>query len=113
MSQQMEFDETRSEQQRPSFHEYDAGYHDPFVELSEQKVSPHHADKAPSAKQRLTLAIVSLCLLFLMSFVALGFLTDGGKVITGSAILLLCVIIGAFCFTTIFVNYVFARGHVN
>ncbi len=34
MAQQMEFDETRSEQQRPSFHEYESGYFDPFVESS-------------------------------------------------------------------------------
>ncbi len=111
MAQQMEFDETRSEQQRPSFHEYESGYHDPFVEASGQKASPHHADKRPSARQRLVLAIVSLCILFLMSFGAMGFLTNGGNTITEPAIVLLCILVGLFCFTTIFVNFIFARGH--
>lgn len=113
MAQQMEFDETRSEQQRPSFHEYESGYFDPFVESSGQKVSPHQADKGPSAKQRLTLAIVSLCVLLLVTLGAMGFLTNGGHLITVPAIVTLCIIVGLFCFTTIFVNFVLARGHVD
>jgi hypothetical protein len=113
MAQQMEFDETSSEQQRLSFHEYESGYRDPFVESSGQKVSPHQADKAPSAKQRLALAIVSLCVLLLMSLGAMGFITNGGHVITVTTIVLLCIIIGLFCLTTAFVNVVFARGHVD
>jgi hypothetical protein len=113
MAQQMEFDETSSERQRPSFHGYESGYRDPFVESSGQKVSPHQADKAPSAKQRLTLAIVSLCVLLLMSLGAMGFLTNGGHSITVPTIVLLCIIIGLFCLTTALVNVVFVRGHVD
>ena len=113
MAQQMEFDETSSERQSPSFHEYDSGYRDPFVESTGQKVSPHHADKAPSAKQRLALAIVSLCVLLFMSIGAMGFITNGGRSITVPAIVLLCIIIGLFCVTTALVNFVFARGHME
>jgi hypothetical protein len=107
MSQQMEFDETRSEQQRPAFHGYESGYRDPFAESYGQKVSPHQADKKPSAKQRLTLAIVSLCVLLLTSLGAMGFLTDGGHSITLPAIILLTIIIGLFSFATIAVNAFF------
>lgn len=113
MAQQMECDETSSERQSPSFHEYDSGYRDPFVESSGQKVSPQQADKTPSAKQRLVLAIVSLCVLLFLSLGAMGFLTNGGHVITVPAIVLLCIIIGLFCLTTIIVNAVFVRGHVD
>jgi len=113
MAQQMEFDETSSEGQNPSFHEYESGYRDPFGESSGQKVSPHQAEKAPSARQRLTLAIVSLCALLLMSLGAMGFITNGGHDITVPGIVLLCIIIGLFCFTTALVNIVFVRGHVD
>jgi hypothetical protein len=113
MAQQMEFDETSSERQRPSFHEYETGYRDPFVESSGQKVSPHQFDKTPSAKQRLTLAIVSLCVLLLMSLAAMGFITNGGHTITFPGIVLLCIIIGLFCVTTALVNVVFVRGHLD
>lgn len=107
MSQQMEFDETKSERQRPSFYDYESGYREPFVEASGQKISPHQAEKLPSAKQRLTLAIVSLCLLLLASLGAMGFLTDGGHSITFPATILLCIIIALFCLTTIAVNAFF------
>jgi len=113
MAQQMEFDETRSEQQRPSYHGYESDFRDPFVESSGQKVSPQQPDKVPSAKQRLTLAIVSLCVLLLISLGAMGFLTNGGHFITLSTIVLLCIIVGLFCLTTIIVNAVFVRGHVD
>lgn len=113
MSQQMEFDETRSEQQKPSFHEYESGYFDPFVESSGQKVSPHQVEKGLSAKQRLTLAIVSLGILLLVTIGAMGFLTNGGRLITVPAIVTLCIIVGLFCFTTIFINFVLARGHAD
>ena len=113
MSQQMdmEFDETRSERQRPSFDSYESGYRDPLVESHGQKVSPHEANKGPSAKHRLTLAIVSLCVLLLMSIGAMGFLTDGGHSITLPVTVLLCIIIGLFCLTTMVVNAVFNKGH--
>jgi hypothetical protein len=45
IAQQMEFDEAGSEGQRSSFHGYESGYSDPFVESFEQKVSPQQADK--------------------------------------------------------------------
>ena len=107
MSQQMEFDETRSEQPRPSFHGYESGYRDPFVESSGQKVSPHQADTRPSAKQRLTLAIFSLCVLLLTSLGAMSFLTDSGHSITLPAIVLISIIIGLFSLTTMAVNAFF------
>jgi ACR3 family arsenite efflux pump ArsB len=107
MSQQMEFDEVRSEQRGSSFHEYESGYRDPFVEAAGQKVSLHQAEKGPSAKQRFTLAIVSLCVLLFTSLVAIGFLTNGGHSITTPAIILLCIIIALFCFTTMAVNAFF------
>src|SRR5215469_14474661 len=107
MSQQMEFDETGNERQRPSFHGYESGYRDPFVEASAQKVSPHQAEKRPSAKQRLTLAIVSLCVLLLTSLGAMGFLTDGGHSITVPAIVLICILVALFSLATIAVNAFF------
>ena len=107
MAHQMEFDETSSERQRPSFHGYESGYRDPFVESYGQKVSPLQADKRPSAKQRLTLAVVSLCVLLLTSLGAIGFLTDGGHSITLPAIVLLCIIVALFSLTTIAVNAFF------
>jgi hypothetical protein len=107
MSQQMDFDETSSERQRPSFHGYESGYRDPFVEVSGQKVSPRQAEKGPSARQRLTPAIVSLCLLLLTSLGTMGFLTDGGRSITLPAIILICIIIAFFCLTTIAINAFF------
>ena len=107
MSQQMEFDETRTERQRPSFNDYESGYRDPFVEASGQKISPHQAEKGPSATQRLTLAIVSLCLLLLTSLGAIGFLTDGGRSITFPAIILLCIIVAFFSLTTVAINAFF------
>ena len=107
MSQQMEFDETRSEQQGPSFRGYESGYRDPFVESYGQKVSSHQADKRPSAKQPLTLAIVSLCVLLLTSLGAMSFLTDSGHSITLPAIVLICIIIALFSLATIAVNAFF------
>ncbi len=107
MSQQMEFDEIRSERQKSSFHGYESGYRDPFVESSGQKVSPHQADKRPSAKQRLTLAIVSLCVLLLTSLGAMSFLTDSGHSITLPAIVLICILVALFSLTTIAVNAFF------
>ena len=107
MSQQMEFDEIRSERQSPSFHDDESGSRDPFVEASGQKVSPHQAEKEPSAGQRLALAIVSLCLLLLTSLGAMGFLTDGGRSITFPVIVLLCIIIALFSLATIAVNAFF------
>lgn len=107
MSQQMEFDEARSERQSSSFHGYESGYRDPFVESYGQKLSSHQTDKRPSAKQRLTLAVVSLCVLLLTSLGAIGFLTDGGHSITLPAIVLLCIIVALFSLTTIAVNAFF------
>jgi hypothetical protein len=111
MSQQMEFDETKRERQRALFDDYESGYHDPLIEAYGQKASSHEADKRPSAKQRLALAIVSLCVLLLMSLIAMGFLTNGGHVITLPVIGLLCIIIGLFCLTTMVVNTVFNKSH--
>jgi hypothetical protein len=107
MSQQMEFDETRSERQRLSFDGYEAGYRDPFMEVSGQKVSPYQAEKRPPAKQRLTLAIVSLCLLVFATLGMTGFLTDGGDSITLPAIILLGIIVGFLCLATMAVNAFF------
>jgi hypothetical protein len=67
MAQQMEFDELSSAGQRPAFHPYDTGYHDPFDDASGQKASSQQAAQAPSARQRLTLAIVSSGVLLLLS----------------------------------------------
>jgi hypothetical protein len=107
MSQQMEFDETANERQRSSFHGYESGYRDPFVESYGQKVSPEQTDKRPSARQRLTLAIVSLVILFLSSIAAMGFLTDGGHVITLPTTVLLCIIIALFSLATMAINAFF------
>jgi hypothetical protein len=113
MAQQMEFDNTSSEQRRSSFQEYESGYRDPFVESYGQKVSPQQVDKAASPRQRLLLAIISLVVLLLMSLGAIGFLTNGGHSITAPVIILLSIIVALFCLTTILVNAIFVRGHVD
>ena len=113
MVQQMEFDELSSAGQRPAFHPYDTDFQDPFGGAPGQKASSQPAAQAPSAGQRLTLAIASLGVLLLLSLGAMGFFTNGGHVITFPATVLLCTIIGLFCLTTIIVNAIFARGHVD
>jgi hypothetical protein len=57
------------------------------------------------------LAIVSLSVLLLMSLGAMGFLTNGGHSVTLPVMVLLCIIIGLFCLTTIIVNHIFVSGH--
>jgi hypothetical protein len=81
MAQQMEFDELSSVGQRPAFHPYDTGYHDPFDDASGQKASSQQVEQAPLARQRLT-PIVSLGVLLLLSLGAMSFFTNGGRVIT-------------------------------
>jgi|SRR5579863_207428 len=74
MSQQMEFDEARRQQQQEPFDTYDAGYRDPFMAASYgQKISMQPVQGAnASAGQRLALAIVSICLLVPLTAIVLG-----------------------------------------
>lgn len=76
MSQQMEFDEARRQQQQhdPSFDNYDAGYRDPYIAGSYgQKISMQPVQNSnASAGQRLALAIVSICLLVPLTGTVLG-----------------------------------------
>ncbi len=103
MSQRMEYDES-GEQQNSTFDSYQAGYRDSFATTFGQKIPT--GTHAPSAGQRLALAIVSLCLLpavagviFGISVPVAGFFGLVGGLIG----------FGLFCVTVIAVNYLFNR----
>lgn len=108
MSQQMHYDEAGRERQRPEFeNSYDAGYRDPFMGSSGQKLSMPTtlaSDKSASAGQRLALAIVSV--IMLIGAVAIVF--NGGNSPGGFIGL---IALGIVSTAIVAVNVVFSNDH--
>jgi hypothetical protein len=83
MSQQMDFNEAnrqqQQQQQEPPFDNYQSGYHDPFMNSYTPGLKLSSSSTGGvSSKQRLALAIVSVCLLVPISAIVLGISTVGG-----------------------------------
>ena len=104
MSQQMNYDEGISERQTPPYQGYQAGYQDPFIASSGQKISSRDFGKGASAGQRLALAIVSIVLL--LGATAIIF---GNPTIVVTPFLLIA--FGLICITIMAVNVIFNNSH--
>lgn len=102
MSQQMEFDEIRGEQRQAPFNTYSAGYHDPFIGSSGQKLSMRDVTKGASAGQRLALAIISIIMLVPLTGIVMGVTYSNPVTLVGGLIAL-----GLICLTIIAVNIAF------
>ena len=100
MSQQMNYDEGSGERQAPHYQNYQAGYQDPFIASSGQKLSMRDLGREASAGQRLALAIVSIVML-----VGAAAIIFGNTSIVVSSILLIA--FGLICFTVIAINAIF------
>ena len=107
MSQQMEYEEGRGEQQAPPFNNYQSGYQqDPFMGSYGQKLStPVNTSRGASVGQRLALAIVSICMLVPLTAIVLGITGSQDSVLTliGGLIAL-----GVICVTIMVVNIAFS-----
>ncbi len=104
MSQQMNYDEGIGERQSPPYQGYQAGYQDPFIASSGQKLTLRDFGRGASAGQRLALAIVSIVMLAVVSAIILG---DSNVVVSLS----LMIVFGLICFTIIAVNAIFNISH--
>jgi hypothetical protein len=104
MSQQMNYDEGIGESQTPPYQGYQAGYQDPFIASSGQKLSSRDFGRGASAGQRLALAIVSIVMLVVASAIIFG---DSNIVVTLS----LMIVFGMICLTVIAVNAIFNITH--
>jgi hypothetical protein len=107
MSQQMNYEEGRGEQQAPPFNNYQSGYQqDPFMGSYGQKLStPVDTSRGASVGQRLALAIVSICMLVPLSGIVLGTTASQDNPLTligGLAAL------GVICITIMVVNIAFS-----
>lgn len=102
MSQQMQYDEPGNEQRIPPYQGYDAGYRDPFVGSSGQKLSVRDAGSIASAGQRLALAIVSVVMLIPLTGILLGTTHSDPITLVGGLIAL-----GIICLTIMVINIVF------
>ena len=100
MSQQMNYDEGIGERQSPPYQGYQAGYQDPFIASSGQKLSTQDLGRGASAGQRLALAIVSVVML-----VGATSIIFGNPSIVVTRILLIA--FGLICITIIAVNAIF------
>lgn len=112
MSQQMEYNESASQQQAGYDNGYQGDYHDPFAppNAPAQKLGITYQTatrSTPSAAQRLALAIVSVCIFVPLAAVTLGISTAfGGFGLLGGLIMLTimsCAILG--------INLAFILGH--
>jgi hypothetical protein len=107
MSQQMDYEEGRGEQQAPPFNNYQSGYQqDPFIGSYGQKLSaPVDTSRGASVGQRLALAIVSICMLVPLTGIVLGITGSQDSVLTliGGLIAL-----GVICVTIMVVNIAFS-----
>ena len=110
MSQQMEYEEGRGEQQAPPFNNYQSGYQqDPFMGSYGQKLSsPVDIPRGASVGQRLALAIVSIVMLVPLTGIALGATAsqDNPFALLGGLIAL-----GVLCLTIMVVNIAFSWRH--
>ena len=100
MSQQMNYDEGSGERQSPPYQGYQAGYQEPFIASSGQKLSSRDFGRGGSAGQRLALAIVSVVML-----VGATSIIFGNPSIVVTPILLIA--FGLICITIIAVNAIF------
>ena len=100
MSQQMNYDEGIGERQTPPYQGYQAGYQDPCIASSGQKLSSHDFGKGASAGQRLALAIVSIVMLIVATGIIFG---DSNIIVTP----FLMIAFGMVCLTIIAVNAIF------
>lgn len=99
MSQQMHYDEPGQERQSPPFQPYQAGYQEPFMGSTGQKLSMRDFGNHVTAGQRLALAIVSVVML--VGVVAILF---SGPVSFNPMLL---VVLGMVCLTIMIINIVF------
>ena len=119
MSQEMRYDESGREGQRPPMDTYDAGYQggayrDPVAGAAGQKLSmPYQQQSSQSslglrAGLRLALAIVSVVMLVPLSGIIFGtsFGAGGGFALLGGLIGL-----GVICLTIMVINFVFNFRH--
>ena len=104
MSQQMNYEEGSGERQSPPYQSYQAGYQDPFVASSGQKLSTQEFGRGASAGQRLALAIVSIVLLLGATAIIFG---NPSVVVTS----FLLIAFGLICITIIAVNVIFNNSH--
>ena len=104
MSQQMNYDEEVGTRQTPPYQGYQAGYQDPFIASSGQKLSSRDFGRGASAGQRLALAIVSVVLLIGATAIIFG-----NTAIAVTPFLLIA--FGLICFTIIAVNAIFNNNH--
>ena len=117
MSQEMRYDESGREGQRPPVDTYDAGYQggayrDPFAAASGQKLSmPYQqpSSQVLSAGQRLALAIVSVVMLVPLSGIIFG--TAIGSGAGGFALLGGLIGLGLICLTIMVINIAFNARH--
>ena len=100
MSRQMNYDEGIGESQSPPYQGYQAGYQDPFVASSGQKLSTQEFGRGASAGQRLALAIVSIVLLLGATAIIFG---NPSIVVTPFLLIAFALI----CLTIIAVNAIF------
>ena len=100
MSQQMNYDEGIGERQTPPYQGYQAGYQDPFIASSGQKLSSRDFGRGASAGQRLALAIVSVVMLVFVTAVLFG---NPSIVVTP----FLMIAFGLICFAVIAINAAF------
>jgi hypothetical protein len=100
MSQQMNYDDGSGVRQSPPYQGYQAGYQDPFIASSGQKLSSRDFGRGASAGQRLALAIVSIVMLVGATAIIFG---DSNIVVTT----FLLIAFGLICFTIIAVNAIF------
>src|SRR5579859_5654457 len=114
MSQEMRYDESGREGQRPPVDTYDAGYQggayrDPFAGAPGQKMSmpyqqqSNQSNQALSAGQRLALAIVSVVMLVPLSGIIFG--TAIGSGAGGFALLGGLIGLGLICLTIMVINF--------
>lgn len=120
MSQEMRYDESGREHQRPPMEPYDAGYQpggtyrDPFAGATGQKLSmPYQQQQQPSstvlsAGQRLALAIVSVVMLVPLSGIVFGTALGAGG---GLALLGGLIGLGLICLTIMVINIAFNYRH--
>ena len=104
MSKQMNYEEGMGEHQSPPYQGYQAGYQDPFVASSGQKLSTQEFGRGASAGQRLALAIVSIVLLLGATAIIFG---NPSIVVTP----FLLIAFGLICITIIAVNVIFNNSH--
>ena len=104
MSQQMNYDEGMGERQSPPYQGYQAGYQDPFIASSGQKLSTQEFGRGASAGQRLALAIVSIVLLLGATAIIFG---NPSIVVTP----FLLIAFGLICITIMTVNVIFKNSH--